>query len=299
MAASRKKTAKIIDGKLVSKSVKDDIKREVAEIIDKGANGPHLAAILVGDDPASQTYVASKEKAAHAVGMMSSTYKYPSDISEKELLEVVEYLNNDDEIDGFIVQLPLPPHIDEQKIINAVNPRKDVDGFHPVNVGKMVLGQDCFLPATPYGIMQLLDYYDIETQGKHCVVLGRSNIVGRPVSILLSQKAQRGNATVTLCHSRTPDLEKITKRADILVCAIGKPEFVKADMVKNGVVVIDVGIHRIPDNSKEKGYRLTGDVDFEEVSKKASWITPVPGGVGTMTIAMLLKNTLKAYKSKR
>ncbi len=298
MSQSSKKTAKIIDGKLVAKNVKEEIKREVAEIIDKGSDGPHLAAILVGDDPASQTYVASKEKAAHAVGMMSSTYKYPADISEKELLEVVDYLNNDDEIDGFIVQLPLPAHIDEQKIINAINPAKDVDGFHPVNVGKMVLGQDGFLPATPAGIMQLLDYYNIETEGKHCVVLGRSNIVGRPVSILLSQKSDRGNATVTLCHSRTPDIEKITKKADILICAIGKPEFVKADMVKKGVVVIDVGIHRISDDTKEKGYRLTGDVDFEEVSKKASWITPVPGGVGPMTIAMLLKNTLKAYKSK-
>jgi methylenetetrahydrofolate dehydrogenase (NADP+)/methenyltetrahydrofolate cyclohydrolase len=298
MSQTNKKKAKIIDGKLVSKSVKEEIKREVAGIIDKGADGPHLAAILVGDDPASQTYVASKEKAAHAVGMMSSTYKYPSDISEKELLEVVNYLNNDSEIDGFIVQLPLPGHINEQKIINAVNPAKDVDGFHPVNVGKMVLGQDGFLPATPYGIMQLLEYYNIETEGKHCVVLGRSNIVGRPVSVLLSQKNGRGNATVTLCHSRTPDIKKFTKKADILICAIGKPEFLKADMVKNGVVVIDVGIHRISDPAKEKGYRLTGDVDFEEVSQKASWITPVPGGVGPMTIAMLLKNTLKAYKSK-
>ena len=211
MSKQENKTAKIIDGKLVAGIVKDEIKREVAEIIDKGNDSPHLAAVLVGDDPASKTYVASKEKAAHAVGMMSSTYKYPDNISEKELLEVVDYLNNDKDIHGFIVQLPLPAHLDETKIINAISPEKDVDGFHPVNIGKMVLGQDGFLPATPFGIMHLLQHYNIETEGKHCVVLGRSNIVGRPVSILLSQKSKTGNATVTLCHSRTADLEKITK----------------------------------------------------------------------------------------
>ncbi len=289
--------AKIIDGKEVANAVKESIKREVAGMIDKGGNGPHLAAVLVGDDPASQTYVAAKEKAAHAVGMMSSTYRYPADMSEQELLEVIEYLNNDDEIDGFIVQLPLPAHIDESKVINSISPDKDVDGFHPVNVGNLVLGKPGFISATPYGIMELLNYYNIETEGKHCVVLGRSNIVGRPVSILMSQKSG-ANATVTVCHSRTKNLPSITKKADILIAAIGQPEFVTADMVKKGAVVIDVGIHRIPDDTKQKGYRLTGDVAFDEVSKKASWITPVPGGVGPMTIAMLLKNTLQAHKNK-
>ncbi len=294
----KKKQAVIIDGRQVAAELKESIKKEVAEMIDKGDNGPHLAAVLVGDDPASETYVASKEKAAHAVGMMSSTYRYPADVSEKELLEVVDYLNNDDEIDGYIVQLPLPGHIDENKIIHHINPAKDVDGFTPENVGKMVLGQPAFLSATPYGIMELLKYYKIPIAGKHVVVLGRSNIVGRPLSILLSQKKEGANATVTLCHSATENLGEITRTADILIAAIGQPQFVKADMVKEGAAVIDVGIHRIKDATKKSGYHLTGDVDFDEVVKKVSFITPVPGGVGPMTIAMLLKNTLLAHKKE-
>jgi methylenetetrahydrofolate dehydrogenase (NADP+)/methenyltetrahydrofolate cyclohydrolase len=295
---AKKKQTVIIDGRQVAADVKESIKKEVAQMIDRGEDGPHLAAVLVGNDPASETYVASKEKAAHAVGMMSSTYRYPADITEKELLEVIDYLNNDEEIDGFIVQLPLPPHIDEDKIIRHIHPAKDVDGFTPENVGKMVLGQPAFLSATPAGIMELLKYYKIPVAGKHVVVLGRSNIVGRPMSILLSQKTEDANATVTLCHSGTKNLEEITRSADILIVAIGKPQFVTADMVKEGAVVIDVGIHRLQDATAKKGYRLVGDVDFNEVAKKASFITPVPGGVGPMTIAMLLKNTLLAHKKE-
>jgi len=294
----KKKQAVIIDGRHVAARLKESIKKEISEMINDSDNGPHLAAVLVGDDPASETYVAAKEKAAHTVGMVSSTYRYPADITEKELLEVVDYLNNDNEIDGYIVQLPLPKHIDENKIIHRINPAKDVDGFTPENVGKMVLGQPAFLSATPYGIMELLKYYKIPVAGKHCVVLGRSNIVGRPMSILLSQKNEAANATVTLCHSATANLEEITRTADILICALGKPQFVKADMVKDGAVVIDVGIHRIKDETKKSGYRLVGDVDFNEVVKKASFISPVPGGVGPMTIAMLLKNTLLAHKKE-
>ncbi len=295
--ATKKETV-LIDGRLVAKKIKAEIKKEVAEIVDRGENGPHLAAVLVGEDPASQTYVASKEKAAHEVGMISSTYRYPADITEKELLEVIDYLNSDDEVDGFIVQLPLPKHIDESKVINRINPAKDVDGFTPVNVGNMVLGKPALLSATPYGITELLKHYKIKTEGKHVVVLGRSNIVGRPISILLSQKAEFGNATVTLCHSKTKNMSDITRSADILICAIGQPQFVKADMVKEGAVVIDVGIHRLGDDSAKKGYRLVGDVDFNAVAKKAAYITPVPGGVGPMTIAMLLKNTLLSYKKE-
>ncbi len=295
---AKKKQAVIIDGRHVAARLKEAIKKEVSEMINDSNNGPHLAAVLVGDDPASETYVAAKEKAAHAVGMISSTYRYPADITEQELLEVVDYLNNDDDIDGYIVQLPLPRHIDENKIIHRINPAKDVDGFTPENVGKMVLGQPALLSATPYGIMELLKYYKIPVAGKHCVVLGRSNIVGRPVSILLSQKNETANATVTLCHSATENLEEITRSADILIAAIGKSQFVKADMVKDGVVVIDVGIHRLKDETKKSGYRLVGDVDFDEVVKKASYISPVPGGVGPMTIAMLLKNTLLAHKKE-
>ncbi len=295
---AKRKKAVIIDGRKVATEIKESIRKEVAEMIDSNDVNPHLAAVLVGNDPASETYVASKEKAAHAVGMVSSTYRYPDDITEKELLEVVDYLNSDEEIDGYIVQLPLPKHIDENKIIHRINPAKDVDGFTPENVGKMVLGQPSFLSATPSGIMELLKYYKIPVAGKHCVVLGRSNIVGRPMSILLSQKDDAANATVTLCHSATKNLEEIIRSADILVAAIGKQQFVKADMVKEGVVVIDVGIHRIKDETKKSGYRLVGDVDFDEVVKKASFITPVPGGVGPMTIAMLLKNTLLAHKKE-
>lgn len=295
---AKKKEPVLIDGKMVSQKIKDEIKKEVADLIDKKNGSPHLAAVLVGDDPASQTYVNAKEKAAHSVGIISSTYRYPEDITEKELLDVIEFLNNDDEIDGFIVQLPLPAHINEDHIISAIHPSKDVDGFTPVNIGNMVLNRDCYLPATPYGIMELLKEYKINPEGKHCVVVGRSNIVGRPVSILLSQKRNPGNGTVTLCHSKTENLKEITLSADILICAIGKPQFITGDMVKEGAVVIDVGIHRLGDDSAKKGYRLVGDVLFKEVYKKASFITPVPGGVGPMTIAMLLKNTLSAHKKE-
>lgn len=284
----------LIDGKKTAKEIKEELKKEVAAIIDAEEKAPHLAAVLVGSDPASQTYVNSKEKSCKAIGMTSSVYRLPEDTTEEALLETVAFLNNDPEVDGFIVQLPLPKHIDEDKVIQAIKPEKDVDGFHPVNLGRMMLGKPAFLPATPFGIMQLLERNNIKTEGKHCVVLGRSNIVGTPVSILMSRKSNPGNATVTLCHSRTKNLEEIVKQADILIAAIGKEEFVKAEMVKEGAVVIDVGIHRVDDSTKEKGYRITGDVDFKEVSKKASAITPVPGGVGPMTIAMLMWNTLQA-----
>ena len=295
---AKKKETIIIDGRMVSAKIKEEIKKEIAQLIDDHDKAPHLVAVLVGDDPASQTYVAGKEKAAHAVGMISSIYRLPERTTEKELLETIKYLNNDDEVDVFIVQLPLPKHISEEKIINAINPAKDVDGFTPINVGNMVLGKPAYISATPFGIVELLKEYSIELDGKHVVVLGRSNIVGRPVSILLSQKGPHANATVTLCHSRTKNLEEITKIADVLVCAIGKPQFVKENMVKEGAVVIDVGIHRLPDETREKGYRIVGDVDFDEVAMKASYISPVPGGVGPMTIAMLLKNTLLAHKKE-
>jgi methylenetetrahydrofolate dehydrogenase (NADP+)/methenyltetrahydrofolate cyclohydrolase len=294
---SKNKKVKIIDGKFTAQAIKEEIKKEVAAMIDNDADAPHLAAILVGDDPASQTYVASKEKAALLVGITSSVYKFQSDTAEEEILQTIQYLNNDPEIDGFIVQLPLPEHIDVDKVLNTIDPSKDVDGFHPVNVGRMTLGLPAFISATPAGILELLERYKIDTVGKHCVVLGRSNIVGSPMSILMAKKANPGNSTVTICHSRTEDIEKYIRSADILICAIGQPQFVKADMVKEGAVIIDVGIHRIPADN-EKGYRIVGDVDFEEVSKKASHITPVPGGVGPMTIAMLLKNTLLAAKKE-
>ena len=287
---------KLLSGKELAATIKLEIAKEAAEIIDSGAKAPHLAAVLVGEDPASQTYVASKEKNSREVGMMSSIYRYKEDISERELLEVVDFLNVDEEIDGFIVQLPLPKHIDEQKVIERILPSKDIDGFHPVNLGRMMLGLPAFLPATPMGIMTMLERYDIETAGKHCVVLGRSHIVGTPISVLLSRKANPGNCTVTVCHSFTQDIPSYTREADILIVAMGKQHFVKGDMVKKGVVVIDVGMHRIPDETKKSGFRLTGDVDFEEVSKKCSSITPVPGGVGPMTIVSLLQNTLKAAK---
>lgn len=294
---SKNKNVKIIDGKLTAQAIKEEIKKEVAGMIDNDIAAPHLAAILVGDDPASQTYVASKEKAAQLVGITSSVYKFESDITENEILQTIDYLNNDPEIDGFIVQLPLPDHIDVDKVLNSINPSKDVDGFHPVNVGRMALGLPAFVSATPAGILELLERYKIDTVGKHCVVLGRSNIVGSPMSILMAKKAYPGNSTVTICHSRTENIEEYIKSADILICAIGQPQFVKGVMLKEGAVVIDVGIHRIPADN-EKGYRIVGDVDFEEVSKKASYITPVPGGVGPMTIAMLLKNTLLAAKKE-
>ncbi|MCB2207565.1 MAG: bifunctional methylenetetrahydrofolate dehydrogenase/methenyltetrahydrofolate cyclohydrolase FolD [Bacteroidetes bacterium] len=294
---SKNKNVKIIDGKLTAQAIKEEIKKEVAGMIDTDLVAPHLAAILVGDNPASQTYVASKEKAAQLVGITSSVYKFESDITENEILQTIDYLNNDPEIDGFIVQLPLPDHIDVDKVLNSIDPSKDVDGFHPVNVGRMALGLPAFVSATPAGILELLERYKIDTVGKHCVVLGRSNIVGSPMSILMAKKAYPGNSTVTICHSRTENIGEYIKSADILICAIGQPQFVKGEMLKEGAVVIDVGIHRIPADN-EKGYRIVGDVDFEEVSKKASYITPVPGGVGPMTIAMLLKNTLLAAKKE-
>lgn len=293
-----KKKPIILDGKFLSSQIKEEIKKEVANLIDDEGKAPHLAAVLIGDDPASETYVSGKEKASREVGIISSVYRHPGDITEKELLEIVDFLNKDNEIDGFIVQLPLPDHIDENKVIEAIDPKKDVDGFHPVNLGRMVAGLPAYLPATPQGIMEMLKRYDIETEGRHCVVLGRSNIVGTPISILMSRKTDPGNATVTLCHSRTKNLQEITRQADILIAAIGQPQFVKGDMVKEGAVVIDVGIHRIASEETSTGHKLVGDVDFDEVSKKASYITPVPGGVGRMTIVSLLMNTLKAAKGQ-
>lgn len=290
---------KIIDGKAIADAMKKEIAAEVAAMLDKGIEAPHLAAVIVGEDGASKTYVASKEKACHSVGMTSSVYRLPEKTSEKELLDLLDFLNKDDEIDGYIVQLPLPKHIDETKVTQAIMPSKDVDGFTPYNIGLMQLGLPCFLPATPFGIVELLKRSGVETEGKHVVVLGRSNIVGTPVSVMLSRKGKGGDATVTLCHSKTKNLPEITRRADIIIVAIGKPLFLKADMVKEGAVVIDVGIHRIADESAEKGYVIQGDVDYDEVYKVASKITPVPGGVGPMTIVSLLYNTLQAAKRKR
>ena len=289
-------TNKIIDGKAIADAMKKEIAAEVAGMLDKGMDAPHLAAVIVGEDGASKTYVASKEKACQSVGMTSSVYCLPENTSEEELLKLIDFLNNDEEIDGYIIQLPLPKHINETKVIHSINPKKDVDGFTPHNIGLMQLGEPCFLPATPAGIVELLKRSGIETAGKHVVVLGRSNIVGTPISVMLSRKG--ADATVTICHSKTQNLPEITRQADILVVAIGKPKFLKADMVKPGAVVIDVGIHRIEDNTTEKGYRIEGDVDFDEVAKVASKITPVPGGVGPMTIVELLYNTLQAKKRR-
>lgn len=287
---------KIIDGKLISEQIKKEIAAEVAAMIDHGKNAPHLAAVIVGEDGASQTYVSSKEKACHSVGMTSSVYRFPERTTEEELLKTVEFLNNDPEIDGYIIQLPLPKHINEDRIINAINPAKDVDGFTSINVGRLQLGLPCFVPATPNGIMELIKRSGIETVGKNVVVLGRSNIVGTPMAILMSRKGI--DATVTLCHSKTKDIASITRQADIIVVAIGKQAFLTADMVKPGAVVIDVGIHRVEDPSSPKGYKIIGDVDFDGVSRVASKITPVPGGVGPMTIVSLLQNTLKASKGE-
>jgi len=286
----------LLDGRKTSNDIKDEIASEVAKIKNDGSKTPHLAAILVGTDGASMTYVGAKVKACDQIGFTSTLIDLPSETTEEVLLGEIEKLNNDVGIDGFIVQLPLPKHIDEQKVLKAINPDKDVDGFHPTNVGRMALDLPCFLPATPYGILELLERYNIETSGKNVVVMGRSHIVGRPMSILMSQKRKAGNATVTLVHSRTENLKSFTQKADIIIVAIGISEFLKGDMVKEGVVIVDVGITRLPDATKKSGFRLAGDVDFESVSKKASYITPVPGGVGPMTIAMLLKNTLLARK---
>lgn len=287
---------KLIDGKFVANEIKKEIAKETTEILNKGLNPPHLVAIIVGDDPASQTYVSSKEKACKEVGFTSSVYKHSEKITENELIEIIDFINNDDEIHGLIVQLPLPAHISSDRIIQRINPLKDVDGFHPENIGKMVLNLPTYLPATPYGIIQLLERYNIETVGKNCVILGRSNIVGTPMGILMSRKAYPGNSTVTICYSRTKNLKEICSQADILIAAIGSPEFVTADMVKKDAVVIDVGIHRVKSSETKSGYKLKGDVKFDEVSKKCSYITPVPGGVGPMTIVSLLKNTLEAAK---
>lgn len=289
----------LIDGKQTAAQIREEIKAEVAGYIDKYNTAPHLAAILVGDDPASDTYVSHKEKDCKAVGITSSVYRLGKNTTEKELLDTLDFINNDDEVNGLIVQLPLPDHIDVDRVISHIRPEKDVDGFHPVNVGKMMLGQPAYLPATPYGIIELLKRYNIETSGKHCVVLGRSNIVGTPVSILLSRKSNPGNATVTMCHSRTKNIKEIAASADILIAAIGKKGFVSEDMVKKDAVVIDVGIHRVPSDKTKSGFRLVGDVDFGKVSKKASAITPVPGGVGPMTRVALLLNTLAAFKKSR
>jgi len=287
----------ILDGKQTSSDIKAEIAKAVLEIKDKDKNqrAPHLAAVLVGSDGASMTYVGAKVKACNLVGFESTLIELPEDTSEEKLLQTIQDLNNNSNIDGFIVQLPLPKHIDEQKVLMAIHPDKDVDGFHPTNVGKMALELPTFLPATPYGIIELLERYKVPTSGKNVVVIGRSHIVGRPMSILLSQKRNAGNATVTLTHSATKNLKKITQEADIIVAALGIAEFLTGDMVKNGVTIIDVGITRIKDTSKKSGFRLAGDVHFESVSKKAEFITPVPGGVGPMTIAMLLKNTLLAF----
>ena len=288
----------LLDGKKTSSDIKDEITLEVLQLKKEGKKTPHLAAVIVGNDGASKTYVGAKVKACNRVGFSSTLVELSKDTSEASLLSKIDELNNDDDIDGFIVQLPLPKHIDEQNILMAVNPDKDVDGFHPTNVGKMALNLPTFISATPYGILELLDRYKVETSGKHVVVIGRSHIVGSPMSILLSQKRTVGNATVTITHSRTKNLKEITLQADIVIAALGIPEFLTADMVKDNVTVIDVGITRVEDASKKSGYRLLGDVAFNEVSKKSEFITPVPGGVGPMTIAMLLKNTLLAAKSR-
>ena len=289
----------LLDGKKISNDIKDEIAAEVQKMKDRGEKVPHLAAVLVGDDGASLTYVGSKVRACERIGFESTLVRMPNTTSEVELLQKIDELNNNDDIDGFIIQLPLPDQIDEQKVLMAVDPSKDVDGFHPENFGKMALDMSTFIPATPFGILELLERYKIETQGKHTVVIGRSHIVGRPMSILMSRKGWPGNSTVTLTHSRTQNIEEITREADIIISALGVPKFLKEDMVKDGVVVIDVGITRVPDESHPKGYVITGDVDFENVSKKSSFITPVPGGVGPMTIAMLLKNTLLAREQRR
>lgn len=288
----------IIDGKEVSAKIKKDIAEEVTKIRQSGGRAPHLVAILVGHDGGSETYVANKVRTCEEVGFKSTLIRYENDVTEAELLACVDKLNKDADVDGFIVQLPLPKHIDEDKIIEAIDYRKDVDGFHPVNTGRLSIGLPCFVSATPAGILDLLKYYKIETDGKYCVVLGRSNIVGKPVATLMMQKGYPGNATVTVCHSRTPNIKEICLSADIIIAALGVPEFLKGDMVKEGVVVIDVGTTRVPSTETKSGFKLKGDVLFDEVAKKASYITPVPGGVGPMTIVSLMKNTLLAGKKE-
>ena len=289
----------IISGKEVADKIKLEIAEEVSKLKDETGRTPHLAAILVGNDGASKTYVNAKVKACEVVGFRSTLVALEKDVTEEHLLNEIDKLNNDDDLDGFIVQLPLPEHINEQKITEAINPKKDVDGFHPTSLGKMLLGLPTFLPATPLGVTEMLKHHNIPTEGKHCVVIGRSHIVGSPMSVLMSQNTYPGNCTVTITHSRTQNLKEITLQADILIVALGKPEFVTTDMVKKGATVIDVGIHRIEDSSKKSGFRLIGDVKFDEVAPKCSYISPVPGGVGPMTIVSLLKNTLLAAKNKQ
>lgn len=288
----------IIDGKAVSAQIKKEIAQEVEQIMASGAKRPHLAAVLVGHDGGSETYVANKVKTCEEVGFKSTLIRFEDDVTEAELLACVDQLNNDADVDGFIVQLPLPRHISEQKIIEAIDYRKDVDGFHPINVGRMSIGLPCFVSATPAGILELLKRYEIPTEGKNCVVLGRSNIVGKPVANLMVQKGYPGDATVTICHSRTPNIKEICQQADIIIAALGVPEFLKGDMVKDGVVIIDVGTTRVPSTETKSGFKLKGDVAFDEVAPKASFITPVPGGVGPMTIISLMKNTLLAGKKE-
>ena len=286
----------LLDGKKTSQEIKDELKQEVAQIKAQGGKVPHLAAILVGNDGASETYVQSKVRSCEEVGFGSTLLRLEASISEAKLLAKITEFNQNPEIDGFIVQLPLPKHISENKVIEAIAPEKDVDGFHPINIGRMAKNLPAYIPATPYGILQMLERYKIETAGKHCVVIGRSNIVGSPMSILMARNTTIGNCTVTLCHSRTQNLTDFTRQADIVIVALGKPEFLKADMVKEGVVIVDVGITRIVDKTKKTGYRIVGDVDFAAVSPKASYITPVPGGVGLMTVSSLMQNTLLAAK---
>ena len=287
----------LLDGKVASAAVKESIKQETAVLLANGKRAPHLAAILVGNNGASETYVASKVKNCEEVGFVSSLIRFDSEVEEEILLNEIIKLNNDASVDGILVQLPLPKHISEAKVIETISPDKDVDGFHPINAGKLVQGLPSFIPATPYGIMLMLEHYNIQTKGKHAIVIGRSNIVGRPMSILLSSNLPYGNCTVTICHSHTPNLHELCLQGDIVVAALGRPGFVKAEMVKDGAVIIDVGITRVTDETAKKGFRIKGDVAFEEVAPKAAAITPVPGGVGLMTIAGLLKNTLQAYKA--
>ncbi len=286
----------VLDGKALAETIKTELAAEVSAIRQAGGKIPHLAAVLIGENPASQVYVRNKVRSCEQVGFQSTLVRREADISEAEVLDIVQQLNQDDDIDGFIVQLPLPDHINEERVTLAIDPRKDVDGFHPVNIGRMTLGLPAYLPATPNGILEMLTRHQIDTSGKEVVVLGRSSIVGTPISILLSRKAKTGNATVTLCHSRTHNLQEHTLRADILIAAIGRPRMVTADMVKPGAVIIDVGINRVEDPTAKRGYRLVGDVDYQAVAERASAITPVPGGVGPMTVVSLLSNTLKASK---
>jgi methylenetetrahydrofolate dehydrogenase (NADP+)/methenyltetrahydrofolate cyclohydrolase len=288
----------LIDGKKIADEIKAEITAEVITMLAENKKAPHLAAIIVGEDPASQTYVANKEKSCHEVGFLSSVYRYPASMKEQELFEAIDFINNDPDIDGLIVQQPLPKHISAEKVIERINYKKDVDGFHPVNYGRMASNLPCYVAATPLGILELIRRSGIETDGKHCVVLGRSHIVGSPMSILMARKASPGNCTVTLCHSKTQNIKEFSRQADILIVAMGQLEYVTADMVKEGAVVIDVGMHRVPSSETKSGFRLKGDVKFDEVSKKCSYITPVPGGVGLTTIAALLMNTLKAAKKE-